>query len=139
MWPHSATYEGGSVPGIDAVLDLNPLRLPRPSRAPLTFTDRLQELVRIDPGAVTVTPVDSHRITPHQVHGQWPDIVTHGCRIEQLFTRHLVSAHGTRTSETQLTGRIVPDVIAAPGYDDLAIAAIDALWDGYLDHLIHPL
>jgi len=33
----------------------------------------------------------------------------------------------------------VPDVIAAPGDDDLAIVAIDALWDGYLDHLMHPL
>jgi hypothetical protein len=72
------------------------------------------------------------------VHGQWPDIVTHGCRIEQPCTPHLVSAHGTRTSETQLTGRIVPDVIAAPGDDNLAIVAIDALRDRFLDHLIHP-
>jgi hypothetical protein len=88
---------------------------------------------------VTIAPVDPHRITPYQVHGQWPDIVTHGCRIEQPCTRHLVSANGTRTLETQLTGRIVPDVIAAPGDDNLAIVAIDALWDRYLDHLMHPL
>ena len=68
-----------------------------------------------------------------------PDIVAHAYRIERPCTPHLVSTNGTRTSETQLTGRIVPDVIAAPGDDNLAIVAIDAIWNRVLDHLMHPL
>jgi hypothetical protein len=106
----------------------------RSRAAARTGTGRQQPLEGIDPGGMSVTPVNPDSVGSHQCHRRGTDVGRDRERIEQWPAAHLLDATGARTSEAKGAGREEPLVAALIPLDtETVIGSVDCVWYGVHD------
>ena len=63
-----------------------------------------QPLESVDPGCMTIAPLDFEPIGTNQGNGDRPNIRRYGGRVQDRAAAHLLHASSTRTSQTQVAG-----------------------------------
>src|SRR4029077_8359404 len=102
-----------------------------------------QQLEGVDPGVVSVAPVDPEPVGAHQREGPGPDVARDRVRLEQAAPGHLLDASGAGTGQPELPGGIEPGMaVRVPLDEDTGRLPGDRMghrWQRHCRNLVGPL
>jgi hypothetical protein len=75
----------------------------------------------VNPGAVSVAPIDANAVSANQLQGDWADVCCYGGGIQQRPPAHLLDTASAGTGKPQLPSRIEADMTLLVPLDEQAV------------------